>query len=518
MTPEQIAKLFQDMEEDLFRSMARNLQAHEEWEEDEGFQWEQWQAMQIKGLRKYREEIQGIVNHTYKKAKPEMEKLLKEAYHKAGKDSMEWLKRYSTHKYSQKFFGVPPSMTTLLNDVLNDVEQTRYAAINRMNTGYVNTIQKADIMMQSGSYTLPQAVDMAAKDFVSAGLNCVEYRNGARVGIDSYLEMALRTSAYESARIAEGVKRDEWGEHLVISNVINTTCPACARWQGRVLIDDVYSNGKPDGKHLRLSVAKANKFLHPNCRHKPRTYIEGITEIPKQPDKVKNKEQYNAEQKQRYYERNIRKYKRLRDCALDDENKAKYQGKVKEWSKALDEHLEQNPYLKKDPWRTSSRGTNGRSSAPEVKEQRRTNSGALDGALNSRNDPKGERRKAHAERYYKSVLNRDKELEVKTIARNANFKEEEIKTVYEHVFENTHKYRYQDEGKFIPSYDMSLSWSRLRAGNPEEHDIIMLHHELEEAKIMRSGDVFYEDAHAEVNKKWNYSKALKEYKKRNNIE
>lgn len=359
MTPEEIAKLFQDMEEDLFKSMARNLQAHEDWEEEEGFQWEQWQAMQIKGLRKYREEIQDIVNHTYGKARPEMERLLREAYHQAGRDSMEWLRRHSTHSYAQKFFGVPPQMTTLLNDVLNDVEQTRYGAINRMNTGYTNALQKADIMVQSGSYTYRQAVDMATKDFVSAGLNCVEYKNGARVGIDSYVEMVLRTSAYESARIAEGNKRDEWGEHLVISNVIGTTCPHCARWQGKVLVDDVYSNGKPDGKHQLLSTAKEDKFLHPNCRHKPRTYIEGITAIPRQPDAVKNKEQYNAEQKQRYYERNIRKYKRLRDCAVDPVNKEKYTGRIKEWEKALNNHIEQNPYLKKDAWRTTSRGVNG---------------------------------------------------------------------------------------------------------------------------------------------------------------
>ena len=366
MTPEEIAQYFREMEEYLFKSMSRNLSRHEAWEAEEGFEWVQWQAEQINGLRAFREEVMDIVNATYDKASPDMERLLKDAYHEAEERAQIDLSKSSKHTYRQQFFGTPPKMRSLVETLLNDVSETRYAVINRMNNGMLGIIQRADLFAQSGTMTLQQAVDMAAKDFVSAGLNCVEYSNGARVGIDSYLEMALRTSARDAAMIAEGTKRQEWGEFLVVSNVINTTCPACMKWQGKVLIDDINSNGKPDGKHIRLSVAKANGFLHPNCRHKPYTYIEGVTPIPSKPDKAKTKEQYEAEQKQRYYERNIRKYKRLRDCAVDPANKEKYEAKVKEWSKALDEHLDANPQLRKNSWRTSGRGTATRTDAPKV--------------------------------------------------------------------------------------------------------------------------------------------------------
>lgn len=358
MTAEEIAELFREMEDNLFASMARNMGAHEAWEEEEGFEWVQWQAEQIKGLRAFREEIQDLVNATYDKAKPAMEQMLTDAYHYAGERAAFDLKRSTGRAIEQQFFGVSPKMRGVIDNVLNDIERTRYAAINRMNSGYTSMLQRADIYAQSGTMTIPQAVDMASKDFVAAGLNCVEYSNGNRVGIDSYVEMALRTSSRDAAAQAEGEKRDEWEEWLVISNVINTTCPKCMKWQGKVLIDDVYAHGKPDGKHKMLSEAKSNGFLHPNCRHKPRTYIPDVTKIPDQPEKAKTKEQYNAEQKQRYYERNIRKYKRLRECSLDADNKAKYDSKVKEWSKALDEHIESNPSLRKNPWRSSLRGNN----------------------------------------------------------------------------------------------------------------------------------------------------------------
>jgi hypothetical protein len=365
MTPEEIAELFRVMEEDLFKSMARNMRRHEAWEEEEGFTWVQWQAEQINGLRAFREEIQDIVNATYNRATPEMERMLTDAYHYAGERAVVELRRNTRRNVSQQFFGVTPKMRRMIETVLNDVNQTRYAAINRMNSGYTSIIQQADILAQSGTMTIQQAVDRASAQFVGAGLNCVEYRNGNRVGIDSYVEMALRTSSRDAAAVAEGEKRNEWEEYLVISNVINTTCPHCMRWQGKVLVDDVYADGKPDGKHPLLSTAKADGFLHPNCRHKPRTYIPDVTRIPDQPEKAKTREQYEAEQKQRYYERNIRKYKRLRECSLDDENRAYYDRKVNEWSDALNEHLGDNPSLRGNAWRTGTRGIK-RSDVPNV--------------------------------------------------------------------------------------------------------------------------------------------------------
>ena len=287
MTPEEIAKIFEEMEDYLFQSMARNLNKHEAWEFEEGFEWVQWQAEQINGLREFREEIQDIVNHTYDSALPHMEQLLTDAYRNGELRAETDISRARGVPAQQSFFGTTPKMRGLVENVLFDINCTRYACINRMNSGYTSILQKADLYAQSGTMTIPQAVDMASKDFVSAGINCVEYSNGARVGIDSYCEMALRTSSRDASALGEGSRRDAWEEHLVVSNVINTTCPHCQKWQGKVLIDDVYANGKKDGKHPLLSKAKEEGFLHPNCRHKPYTYFEGITKLPSQPEKAK---------------------------------------------------------------------------------------------------------------------------------------------------------------------------------------------------------------------------------------
>jgi len=374
MTPEDIGDIFQALEDALFAMAIRNMKRHENWEEEEGFKWTQWQAEQINSLRAYRQNVAILTNYHFNLAKKAVETFLREAYEGSVDDAAETAARILgssvVGQYGrgiglpQRFFGADSrKLDIIINEAIQNIDTKRYAAINRMNFGYTDFLRKADMFAQSGSYTIPQAIDMASKDFLSAGLNCVEYSNGNRVNIASYAEMALRTSSSEVTRQANGDVRNELGEYLVVSNVIGMTCPYCQKWQGKVLIDDVYSDGKPDGEHKLVSEAKADHFLHPNCRHQLYMYIEGITEIADLPNDVETKEHYKAEQEQRRQEREIRKYKRLRDGAVDPANRQRYEARVREWTAKHDQFLQEHDYLRKNPKRLAPGYTgNGRPS------------------------------------------------------------------------------------------------------------------------------------------------------------
>ena len=352
MTPEDIGDIFQALEDALFAMAIRNMDAHKDWEEREGFMWTQWQAEQIKGLRQYREKCKILTDYHFNLANEAIEEFLQEAYEGSIDDAVDLVARAGRGLIRPGFFGVnSKKMDVLVEEAVKNIDTKRYAVLNRMNNGYVDFLRKADIFAQSGSMTIPQALDTAMKDFLSAGLNCVEYSNGNRVNIASYAEMALRTSSSEVTRQANGDVRNELDEYLVVSNVIGITCPICQKWQGQVLIDDVYSDGKPDGEHQLVSEAKADNFLHPNCRHQLYMYIPGVTEIADLPDTEITKERYQAEQQQRYQERQIRKYKRLRDGAVDPADRQKYDARVKEWTAKLDDHLGEHDYLRKNPKR-----------------------------------------------------------------------------------------------------------------------------------------------------------------------
>ena len=87
-------------------------------------------------------------------------------------------------------------------------------------------------------------------------------------------------------------------------------------------------------KYPRLSEAIAGGLYHPNCKDIHTTYFEGVSTPPKPMTDAEKKEAsrvYDLEQRQRYNERQIRKYKRLSDGSVDPENQQRYQKKLEDW-------------------------------------------------------------------------------------------------------------------------------------------------------------------------------------------
>ena len=361
MTPEEIADIFRDMEDYLASSMKRNLSSHKAQELTEGFEWKQWQAMQLRSLNEYRCGLGPAVNAYFDKANPEIEAMIrdqfKEAAGKADQIYSGVVPGNSITSGGDNFFEInKPRVNQLVDEALNGVNGLRYAVINKAGTDYTSIIQRADFLYQTGAMTLDQSVDMASKSFLEKGLSCVVYANGATVGIASYVEMALRTSSRKTVMTAEGAKRAEWGEFLVVVPSIGSTCPLCMAWQAMILVDDVYAGGRPDGVHGLLSTAMEAGLLHPNCRHKPSTYFEGISTVPTESPEARTAKQYAAEQRQRVIERNIRKYKRLEAGSLDSSNVTKYAAKKNEWQAEMRKHLDENPELRRKPSREKSYG------------------------------------------------------------------------------------------------------------------------------------------------------------------
>lgn len=145
--------------------------------------------------------------------------------------------------------------------------------------------------------------------------------------------------------------------------------------------------------------------------------------------------------------------------------------------------------------------------------------GALNGAWTDESDPLNNQREKIAKQLYEQIRNRKKENEVKAVAKNSNFTIDEISRIYDHVFIRNHKFKDGTIHKFDSDYYMAHSWIRLRNGKKiYDHDLTMLYHELAEESIMGERlDIFYEDVHKEVEKKYNYQKELLEYLKNHDV-
>lgn len=340
-----IGEAFQEIESKLIASLRRKLENGV----DEDFT--AWQAEQLKALEQFRRENAELFAEEFAEINAEVERALKEAYNNGNAHELnrigDAIGQGLEVEPSGAFFTVnEEKLQALVKATVNDLQTAETAMLRMVNDVYRKTIFNSQVAFMSGSFTLRQSVDMATKDFLSRGINCVEYANGARVGIDSYSEMVLRTSSKRAKIQGETSARDEYGINTVIVTRRGVACPRCIRYSGKVFYDDVYSGlTVPDGKYPKLSSAIEGGLYHPNCKDSHSTYFEGISSAPKELTRAeieKANKVYELEQKQHYNERMIRKYKRLASGSLDEENQAFYRGKVREWQEVQRKLIKEN--------------------------------------------------------------------------------------------------------------------------------------------------------------------------------
>lgn len=394
-----IRAIFEKMELDLISSMHRNLKYHESEEDKEGFKWEQWQRSKLRALNKYRQENKLIMDNRIGSIEEDVNRELESNYNKGlnrisnvinklkslfiknkSKNNVQDFKNhtkkispnvvknlsiefpeyisekgYINEPKENQFFNMnDKKLKALQESVNNDIKKANATVLRKMDDVYRQTIYKTHVYLQSGAVSLNQAIDMATKDFLNTGINSITYKDGKQVNIASYVEMCLRTASHRATLLGEGKKRDEYGIYTVVVSAHANTCPMCAVWQGKVLIDDVFSNPTEEylqenkGKYKLLSEAIDADLLHVNCKHTLTTYFPGITNLPTVPDERKALERYKAEQEQRRLERYIRKWKRISIGSQDEANIEFASNKLLEYSSQLKTHLEKHPYLRRN--------------------------------------------------------------------------------------------------------------------------------------------------------------------------
>lgn len=343
-----INSAFKAIEEELIASMIRNMEHHIDIEKSENMTYPQWQAEQLKALQEYRINNRHNFNRGTPNIRKQIEKAIRQAY-KNGRtmQEAEILKAIKNgfvppHKPSAaaqaEFFKINErKLNALIKSVTDDIVKAKHATLRMANDQYRKVLFNAQVYFNTGTGSLRQAVDMAARDFLAKGINCVEYKNGRRVSAASYAEMALRTANTRAYLCGEAQMRDEWGISTVIVNKRGAACPLCMKWVGRVYYDDVWGHTNiTDDKYPRLSTAIAGGLYHPNCKDGHTTYFEGVSTPPAEPTKqdiVQANEVSRAEAKANYAARQVEKYRRLAEYSLDDDNKAKYRQRLSEWQK-----------------------------------------------------------------------------------------------------------------------------------------------------------------------------------------
>jgi hypothetical protein len=174
---------------------------------------------------------------------------------------------------------------------------------------------------------------------LSKGFDAIEYKGGRRVNVASYSEMAIRTANKRAYIQAQGDKRRRWGIALVQVAPNGAACPQCMPWLGKVLVDDVWSGGTPDGIHELMSEAIAAGLYHPNCRDVHSTYFGDEEDYEyTAAQQEADAEQYTLEQAMRADAAGIQRSKRLETGLLEPKSRQRYTERIQQLASTWNAH------------------------------------------------------------------------------------------------------------------------------------------------------------------------------------
>ena len=333
--PDRLVEIYEQAERDIIADMARKISKYDYFSSAA-----EWQAMKLQEMGLTYKEIQKRLAKASGKTKAEIVKLLKEAGAKELKDD-----------------GVKPTQSTVntlnagLSKTLGTFDNLTRTTATQGTRQISQALDRAYAQVSSGAFSQETAVKKAISDLAKNGIEAYDY--GSRKDyIDVVVRRAVRTGVNQTVAKIALSNADELGTDLVEVSAHSGARPSHAEWQGKV-----YSiSGETEG-YEKLSEAtgygSVTGLCGANCRHTFYPFFEGdestySEEELKSFDKPKytyNGEkmtEYEATQRQRYIERQIRRWKRekvgMEAAGLSPE---RANAKLKKWGKIQSDFLGQ---------------------------------------------------------------------------------------------------------------------------------------------------------------------------------
>jgi len=185
--------------------------------------------------------------------------------------------------------------------------------------------------------TAKNAVQEALNAFAERGITEFRDRAGRRWELPEYADMFVRTNIQRAGLRATVETMDRYGWDMCFVNSHTGCCPKCDQWQGVIMSLRGMTPGLPT-----VQQAMDEGLFHPNCAHQLQVYLPGISEpgqgVSEGYDPEKSAELYRRKQRQRYFERQIRHWKKQQAAALTPERERECQARVRLWQQRAREN------------------------------------------------------------------------------------------------------------------------------------------------------------------------------------
>ena len=213
-------------------------------------------------------------------------------------------------------------------------------------------LDRAWLQVSTGGFDANTAIRNAIKELTRQGLTTVDYASGRTMSVEAAVRMNVVTGVNQTALRLQDTLADEMDSDLVETTAHSGARPSHARWQGQVFSRSGKSKKYPDFRRA-TGYGTGPGLGGWNCRHSFHPYFDGMArtygakELKKREAKsiTYNGEkltEYEASQRQRYIERQIRRWKREQQAmksAGQPQEEAK--AKLKEWRARQTDLVEQ---------------------------------------------------------------------------------------------------------------------------------------------------------------------------------
>lgn len=293
----------------------------------------------------------------------EVDRIMQQSAYKSIRDTFDRLEAGGYDTSGLEFSDqIKKGTSALWGDIQNLTRTTAQLASDT----FMRYYDMAYLQVSSGAYSLDQATANTIDKLCREGLTKVSYPSGAQRSIEAAVRLAVRTAVNQNALACEKSVIDELDINLVQTSAHMGARPSHAAWQGKVFWVN-YPEGNYENFYEATGYGTGAGLGGWNCRHSFTAYFPGISEDYNKPVNPRENDRiYQMEQRQRSYERNMRKWdreRRVKAAAGLDTTKEDY------WYKYNKMRLRElvdasNGYLKRDYSAEKIGGTKGRPYKP----------------------------------------------------------------------------------------------------------------------------------------------------------
>lgn len=314
--PEPILRLWRQAEQRILADMARRISTYDYW-----IPAADHQSAMLRIAGRTQDEILSALAPVTRRSEAELRQMMIEAGSRCLAEDAELYRAAGLDVPDPaKHAGLTSTLNTGYQQTAQTMRNLTRSTARTATQQFERVLDRAWLQVNSGAFDYDSAIRGAIKDLAEEGISAIRYPSGRTDSIETAIRRAVLTGVNQTAGKLSMELADEVGCDLVEVSAHAGARPGHALWQGKIYSRSGKSEKYPDFV-AATGYGTGAGLCGWNCRHSFGPYVDGAPRVwtdEKLADMNEPKYEYNGEklteyeatQQQRYFERQIRRWKR----------------------------------------------------------------------------------------------------------------------------------------------------------------------------------------------------------------